>query len=294
MPTQTNTTISTDFARPQSIDFVNQFNGGIAKLLEVLGVTRIQRMPIGSTIKFYKATKDLKSGTVAEGDLIPLSKISTQPAGTQELVYSKYRKRVTGEAIQRNGFAQAVADTDLLLEKEIQKRIRSDWFTNLEKGTGVKTANNPGLQGALAAAWGAVQTAFEDDGVQTIAFVNPVDVEDYIGKAGITTQTAFGMTFLTGFTNVMVVTNTNVPAGKIRATAPQNINLAYADVRGEMSKAFDFTTDTLGYVGITHNAVNDSLSFDTVCIDAMVLYAERLDGVFKIDIVNEVIPPVEG
>lgn len=291
MAAQTNTTVSTDFARPQSIDFVNQFNGGIAKLLEVLGVTRIHRMPIGSTIKFYKATKDLKSGTVAEGDLIPLSKMSTQLDGTKELVYNKYRKRVTGEAIQRNGFAQAVSDTDLLLEKEIQKRIRADWFTNLEKGTGTKTAKNPGLQGALAAAWGAVQASFEDDGVQTIAFVNPVDVEDYIGQANITTQTAFGMTFITGFTNVLVVTNTNVPAGKIRATAPQNINLAYADVNGELNKAFGFTTDQLGYVGITHDRATDSFAYDTVCVDAMVLYAERLDGVFKIDIVA---PTVEG
>ncbi|CAM3606563.1 Rho termination factor N-terminal domain-containing protein [Erysipelothrix urinaevulpis] len=291
---QANTTISTDFAKPQSIDFVNQFNGSLTKLIEVLGVTRIQPMAVGSIIKFYKSTEDVKHDLVGEGEVIPLSKITTEPAGTKELEFHKYRKLVSGESIQRNGFDQAVSEQDSKLVKNIQRRIRSDWFDNLKSGTGVKQANNPGLQGALAAAWGAVQTAFEDDGVQTLVFVNPIDVENYIGKASVTTQTAFGMTFISGFTNVMVITNTNVDAGFIYATAPDNLVLAYAVVTGELNKAFSFTTDELGMIGMTHYPTNDRFSYETMAVDALELFAERLDGVFKIKIEDELMSGAEA
>ena len=167
--------------------------------------------------------------------------------------------------------------------REIQKGIRSDFFAFLGTGTGLATATD--LQGAFSQAWGRVQTLFEDDSVQTIVFINPMDVADYLGKANVTTQTVFGMTFITGFTGVIAITNTSVPAGTVYATAPENIVLAYIPVSAsEMAKAFSFTTDQTGYIGVTHDKHTDTLTYDTVAVDGIFLFAERLDGVVKITV----------
>ena len=78
-----------------------------------------------------------------------------------EIEFDKYRKAVSVEAIQRHGFDQAVVEADEILLKEIQKGLRTRFFTFLATGTG--TATGVGFQGALAQAWGQVQSLFEDD-----------------------------------------------------------------------------------------------------------------------------------
>lgn len=280
-----NLTVLGDFAKAQSIDFTEQFTGSLTKLLEALGVTRKMPLTEGTLIKTYKSVKDIKTDKVSEGELIPLSKITTELDKTYEIEFDKYRKAVSMETIQKHGFTQAVSDTDDKMLKEIQKALRTRFFEFLSTGTG--KATGIGFQAALAQAWGAVQTLFEDDGVTTIAFINPLDVADYIGGANVTTQTIFGMTFITGFTGVTAITNTNVPKGKIYATAPDNIVLAYVPATGsELAKAFTFTTDQTGYIGITHDKKNDHLVYESIVISAVMLFAERLDGVVVIDIAD--------
>lgn len=284
MAAETNMTMTTDLAKVQSIDFVTRFNGGIKKLVEALGITRKMPLSSGMVIKTYKAVKDLKRDKVNEGEVIPLSKMQTKPDQTLEITFDKYRKAVTAEAIQRSGFEKAVTETDDLMLREIQRDVRTKLFAFLGTGTGSGRAAT--LQGALAQAWGKVQTLFEDDGVTTLAFVNPMDVANYIGSANVTTQTAFGMTFITGFTGVTMITNTNVPQGKIYATAPENLVLAYVTIGGgELGKAFSFTVDETGLIGVTHTTVNQSLTYETVGLSGILLFAERLDGVVVIDIV---------
>ena len=282
---ETNLTKQGDLAKAHSIDFVRLFTGGITKLMEALGTTRKLPLSAGVKIKTYKATVDLKDGNVAEGALIPLSKVTAEPDKEYEVPFKKWRKSTSAEAIQQYGMTQAVADTDDKLLREIQKGMRQSFFDFL--ATGTATAIGVGLQGALAQAWGTVQTLFEDDGVNTLCFVNPLDVADYIGGANITTQTAFGMTFITGFTGVTIITNTNVPQGKIFATAPDNVVLAYVPVTGsEMAKAFSFTTDETGYVGITHDKINNNMTYESVLVSPILLFAERLDGVVVVTIDN--------
>lgn len=283
MATEPNVTKTGDLAIAHSIDFANKFEGGITKLLEALGVTRKLPVAEGTTIKTYKSKATLENGTVAEGDIIPLSKVVSEPDKVYEIPFKKWRKSITIEAIQRHGFSQAVAQTDEKMLREIQKGIRGGFFDFLATGTGAVTGI--GLQGALAQAWGAVQTIFEDDGVNTLCFVNPLDVANYIGSANVTVQTVFGMTFITGFTGVTLITNTNVPKGKIFATAPDNVVLAYVPVtNSEMAKAFAFTTDESGYVGITHDKASDRLTYETVVVSPMLLFAENLAGVVVVTI----------
>ena len=163
---ENNLTVTGDLARVQSIDFVNRFEGNLSKLIEALGITRKLPLSEGMTIKTYTSSVTLANGNVPEGDVIPLSKVTSVPGPSYEVALKKYRKAVSGEAIQRHGFDQAVNETDEKMLREIQKGIRSDFFTFLGTGTGLATATD--LQGAFAQAWGRVQTLFEDDSVQTI------------------------------------------------------------------------------------------------------------------------------
>ena len=76
-----------------------------------------------------------------------------------------------------------------------------------------------------------------------------------------------------------VIMSGNVKQGTIAVTAAQNINYAYAAINGSLSSAFDLTTDETGLIGVTHNPVNEALSYQTVIFLAGKLFAERLDGI---------------
>lgn len=266
------------------IDFVERFGQNIGKLLEMLNVQRQMPLTVGQTIKTYKSKVTKKSGKVAEGDVIPLSKVELLPGDIYELDYNKYRKQVSAEAIQRHGYQRAVTLTDNLLLKDVQKDLRADLFGFLAKGTG--TATGKGLQGALAQAWGQIQVLFEDDGAETIVFVNPLDIADHIEKGSLTVQTMFGLNYVTGFTGVKVaVVSTLVPKGTVYATAPENLVCAYATMdTGELGGAFGFTADNTGLIGIKHGVQDDNVSIQTIVMSGIVLFAERLDGVVKVTI----------
>lgn len=279
MAVQENTNITTDFAKAQSIDFVNQFTGGIKKLQEILGLTRRNGLSEGSTIKTYKNSVTLADGDVAEGELIPLSKVEKTLDKTYELKYKKYRKAVTMEAIQRSGFDQALREADTFLLRKIQSNIRTDFASFLATGTG--TATGKTLQAVVSDAWGQLQVLFENDNAGSVVILaNPMDVSAYLGGSDITTQTAFGMTYFKAFLDVNMMANASVPKGKIYATVSDNINLAYPRISGgEIGKAFSFTTDETGLVGITHTPAYDRTNYETIIVTGPTLFAERLDGV---------------
>lgn len=279
MAVQENTILTTDFAKAQSIDFVNRFNSGIEKLQELLGITRKTPLSTGAIIKTYASTVTLADGAVAEGDLIPLSKVEQTLANTYELTYNKYRKAVTLEAIQRSGFDEAVTETDSKLLKKVQSDIRTSFANFL--ATGTSTASGDTLQAAVANAWGRLQVLFEDDAAgDVIILANPMDVSAYLGAATISTQNIFGMTYFTAFTDVKLLTNASVPQGTFYATVADNINIAYPLISGgEINKAFNFTTDETGLIGITHTTDNTRVNYETTILTGLTIYAERLDGV---------------
>lgn len=282
---ETNLQVTGDFSKAQSIDFVERFGSNLSKLVEALGVTR--RMPVanGMTIKTYTSSVTMAANdAVGEGEVIPLSKVTTAPGPSIELAFKKYRKAASVESIQKHGFDQAIIETDEKLLREIQKGVRSDFFTFLGTGTGTATAET--LQGAFAQAWGQIQVKFEDDAVQTVAFVNPLDIADYLTKAEVSVQTAFGLQYIQNFAGVdTVIINSSVPKGTVYATAPENIVLAYVQISGgEINKAFDFTTEELGLIGVTHDIEKNKLTAETVALSGVKLFAERLDGVVKVTI----------
>lgn len=270
---------SNDLARARETEFTYMFSENVRKLMEALGVTRKIAKQAGTVLKAYKATGTLEDGSVPEGDTIPLSKYITEPVAFGELTLKKWRKATSAEAIVEKGHDQAVVMTNDRMLKDVQKGVRVDLFDSLGTGTGVATGAN--LQGALAQAWGQLQILFEDDAVDTVYFVNPLDIADYLAEANITTQTAFGMTYIEDFLGLgTVITNSSVPQGKIYATAKDNIVLYYIPVNGaDLGEAFDFTSDETGYIGIHEHSDYTNMTAQTTVVNGMIFFAERIDGV---------------
>ena len=266
-------------ARVRIIDFNYQFTGSLQKFFEVLGVTRKIAVQDGTALKALKVTGTLESGNVAEGDLIPLSKYETEEVAVGEVKLNKWRKGTTAEAILKGGYDQAVGATTDKMVKDIQKTIRGDLFTFMATGTG--KAQGATLQAALANGWGKLAVLFEDDAVETVYFLNPMDVSDYLGTAQVEMQTLFGMNYIKNFLGLGdVFLNSNVPAGKYYATAKENIVLYYIPVNGaDLGEAFDFTSDETGYIGIHEEPDYTNMTASDTVINGMTLFAERLDGV---------------
>ncbi len=272
---------SADLARVREVDFVYMFGETLAKLIEALGITRKIAKQAGTVLKHYKAVGTLESGQVPEGQLIPLSHYRTEPVDFEEIVLEKWRKATTAEAIIDKGYSQAVLMTNAEMKKDIQKDIRKKFFASLEKGTG--TASGAKLQSALANAWGKLQVLFEDDAIDAVYFLNPEDVAEYLGDAQITTQTAFGMTYVVSFLGLgTIIMNGQVPKGKFYATAKNNLILYYINtVESELGLAFEMTMDELGLIGMHEEPDYKTMTAEMTAASGITLFAERIDGVIK-------------
>lgn len=276
---ETNLIKKSDLAKAREIEFVSLFGGSIKKLLEALGITRKVAKQAGTTLKSYRAVGTLESGEVAEGETIPLSKYTTEPVSYGEITLKKWRKATSAEAIVERGYDQAVEMTTDRMLKDVQKAIRADFFEFLGTGTGVATGT--GLQATLAQVWGQLQILFEDDAVETAYFLNPLDVADYLADASVSTQTAFGMTYIEDFLGLgSVFLNSSVPQGKVYATAKENLVLYYIPVNGaDLGEAFSFTSDATGYIGIHEEPDYTNMTASDTVVNGMTLFAERIDGV---------------
>lgn len=275
----TNLITTADLVKIREVDFVELFTENVKKLVEALGITRKIAKQAGTVLKCYKATGTLEDGTVAEGETIPLSHYKTEEISYDEITLKKWRKATTAEAIIEKGYEQAVTQTTDRMFKDVQKTIRKAFFDFVATGTG--TASGTGLQATLAAVWGQLQVLFEDNDIEAVYFLNPLDVADYLGTATVTTQTAFGMTYIENFLGVgTVFLNSSVPQGKVYATAKENIVLYYVPVNGaDLNNVFQFTTDETGYIGIHEVADYTNMTADDTVINGMVLFAEMLDGI---------------
>lgn len=268
-----------DLARVREVEFVNIFGESITKLIEALGITRKIPKQAGTVLKSYKASGTLEDGSVPEGEVIPLSHYNTEPVTYKEIILKKWRKATSAEAIVDRGYDQAVEMTTDRMLLDVQKGIRKDFFTFL--GTGTGTAAGDTFQAVLAQCWGQLQVLFEDDTIQAVYFLNPLDVADYLSTANITMQTAFGMTYVENFLGLgRVFFNTSVPKGKVYATAQDNLVLYYIPVNGaDLNEAFSFTSDATGYIGIHEEPDYTNMTASDTVVSGMELFAERLDGV---------------
>ena len=276
---ETNTITTTDLSRVREVEFVEIFSENIEKLMELLGVARRIPKQAGSVLKSYTASGTLQDGNVAEGAVIPLSKYTTTPVTYGNIALKKWRKSTTAEAIIERGYDQAVeAMTDRML-RDVQREIRQSFINLLADGTG--KASGSTLQAALAQAWGQLQVKFEDDDIDAVYFVNPLDVADYLADSAVTMQNAFGMTYIENFLGLgTLIMNSSVPAGTVYATAKENIVLYYIPVNSaDLGEVFRFASDESGLIGIHEEPDYTNMTASSTVINGMALFAERLDGV---------------
>lgn len=276
-----------DMGEVQAKDFVEQFSESITKLTQALSTTRPQAMTQGNTIQMYKFTTDMASTTsVGEGEDIPLSGVKRTKDRSFTVSFEKARKAVSIEEVQRVGYDMAVLQSDKRILREIQKNIRKGFFDFLATApTDLGAQTN--LQNAIAQAVGKLQVLFDDDAVQTLVFINPMDAAKYLGAADITNgaSVGFGLTLLNNFLGgVTLIMNSSVPEGTFYATVKDNINLMYLDTNGESRKLFEnkaITTDETGLIALVRDDNTTNLTNQSTLYWGIKIFPEVANGVIK-------------
>lgn len=264
-----------------SIDFVSKITSNIAELQKVLGITEMEPMSAGTTIKIWKMEQINTPEQVGEGETIALTKVKRTLARTIELVLKKFRRNTSAEAIQKVGRNMAINQCDDKLVSGIQKEIKQDFFDVMLAGEGTGV-DGVGLQATLANAWGALNVYHEDEGVSPIHFLSPLDVAEYLGNAQITMQNAFGLSYVEDFLGLgTVIVSPRVTKGKVISTAKENLHGAYIPANsGDVAQSFGLTSDTTGLIGMKHSADDTNATINTLAMSGVIFYPERLDGVF--------------
>lgn len=273
--------------RAREVDFVTRFERNWEHLREILGVLRMIKKDPGSTLKSKYAQGKLESGLVGEGEEIPYSKFEVKEKSYAEITVEKYAKAVSIEAIKTYGYDVAVELTDDEFLFELQTDVTGRFYTYLK--TGSLTSTETTFQMALAMAKGRVEDKFKQmhrsipNGI--VGFVNGLDVYEYIGAANITVQNQFGFQYVKdfmGFNTIFLLSESEIPRGKVIATPVDNIVLYYVDPSdSDFAKAgLVYTvageTPLIGFhtQGNYHTAVSEAFA-----IMGMVLFAEYLDGI---------------
>lgn len=280
MAAETNLIKNSDLARVRQVDFVSQFGYSTKKLMELLGVMRLIPKQAGTLLKRHTVTGTLESGNVAEGDIIPLSKYTTVETPIGEITLSKWRKATSAEAILDKGYDQAVDETNDKMLQDIQGEIRTGIISSLTI-SGQPTASGANTQAALADAWGKLANIFENDAVETVYFLNPMDIASYLATAQITVQQAFGFSYVENFLGLgTVILNSGITAGTFKATAKQNMVGYYVPANeADLAKAFDFVSDETGLIAVHEYADYDRLTADSTFLSGIKIFADNAAGV---------------
>lgn len=292
MAAKDNLTKSSDIqSTARVIDFVTRFARNWEHLREILGIMRPIRKEPGAILKSKTASVTLQSGTVGEGEEIPYSKATVIETPYEEMTVEKYAKAVSIEAIKTYGYDVAVGMTDDAFLYELQDNVTRRFYAYLN--TGKLASSETTWQRALAMSKGLVINKFKQihrTVTNVVGFANVLDLYDYLGDANITVQTAFGFQYVQnfmGFSTVFLLSDEEIPRGRVIATPVENIVLYYVDpstsdfARAGLVYTTDGETNLIGFhvEGNYHTAVSESFA-----IMGMTLFAEYLDGIAVIDV----------
>lgn len=278
---ETNVITKTQMSKVREVDFTRRFTGTILKkLLEALGVTRKIPMIDGTTMYMYTTTGTLQSGAVAEGEVIPLSQYQRNKIPVGDITLKKWRKATSAEAILKSGYNEAVAMTDEKLIQDVQAGIRTDFF-NFMKGIDATVVGATNLQMVLARTWGTLQTKFENDAVETVHFLHPLTIADYLGAANITVQQAFGFNYIKDFLGLgTVVMTSQLNQGEVISTAKENLVMNYVPVTSDAMASLGMTSDESGYIGIKSGyPTEERAQVETLVMSGIQFLVEYAEGV---------------
>ncbi len=184
-------------AKAREVDFVSMFSRDWEHLQNVLGISRPIRKAPGTKLKIKTVTGTLQSGTVNEGEDIPYSKFSISEKDAGEIAIEKYAKAVSVEAIAEYGYDVAVQMTDDEFRAELTDKVADKFYKFANTGT--ITGEEKTWQMALAMARGKVVNQFKKihrRAMGVVAFVNTLDVYEYMGSHEVTIQSEFGFEYV--------------------------------------------------------------------------------------------------
>ncbi|MFR1698792.1 MAG: hypothetical protein ACLSU9_11010 [Anaerovoracaceae bacterium] len=276
---------------PREVDFVTSFGREITALTEVMGISRPIRKANGATLTAKKATGELQSGIVAEGDIIPLSQFEVEAVDFSTIQLQKYRKAVTIEAIEKYGLETAVGMTDEEFKVQLQDEVLAQFYNFLL--TGQLTSEESNFQMAVAMSIGRVKDAFKKmhkAATSVAIFANTLDIYEYLGGAQITVQTAFGMDYVENFLGADIMFfSSEIPQGRVIATPVNNIVAYYVDPGdSEFARAgLAYTTDAqVPYIGFHTEGNYQRAQSESFALMGMTLFAEYLNAIAVTTITN--------
>ena len=274
---------------PREVDFVTSFGRDITALTEVLGISRPIRKANGTILTAKKATGELQSGIVAEGDIIPLSQFEVEPVSFDPIQLQKYRKAVTIEAIEKFGLETAVGMTDEEFKIQLQDEVLASMYNFLLNGQ--LTSEESTFQMAVAMSIGRVKDAFKKmhrQATGVAVFANTLDVYEYLGGAQITVQTVFGMDYVENFLGADILFfSSEIPQGRVVATPVNNINIYYVDPGdSEFSQAgLSYTTDAqVPYIGFHTEGNYQRAQSESFALMGLTVFAEYLNAIAVITV----------
>ena len=195
------------------------------------------------------------------------------------------------EAVNKYGVQVAVEKTDDAFLAELQGNIMKRFYTFLNTGTLVSTA--PTFQMALAMAKGTVLHKFSKmrrNITEVVGFCNILDVYEYIGAANITTQTAFGLTYINdfmGYSTLILGNEDDIPRGKVIALPVENIDLYYIDPSNSdfAQLGLEYRTDgDTNLIGFHANGDYSKAVGESFAIMGITLWAEYIDGIAVVSV----------
>lgn len=279
----------------REVDFVTQFEKNWEHLQEILSILRpIKRAP-GTKLTSKYAVGVLQPGNVGEGEDIPFSKYEVKEKEYATLTVEKYAKSTSIEAINEHGYDNAVALTDEEFKFDLTSMVTDRFYAYLN--TGMLASTEATWQMALAMAKGNVEAKFKEmhrNITGVVAFVNILDVYQYVGMKDVTIQNAFGFQYIKdflGFTTVFLLSDGEIQRGRVIATPANNINLYYVDPgETDFAKAgLVYTTSAavgadISLIGFHAQGNYSNATSESYALLGMALFAEYIDAVAVIDV----------
>ena len=270
----------------REIDFVTRFAKNWDALRQILGITRPIKKTLGTKLVSYTTTVTLQSGSVGEGEEIPYSLAEVSEAAKSDITIEKYAKAVSIEAVSKYGAEIAVQKTDEEFLNQLQGNVLSKFYTFLNTGT--LTGQESTWQMALAMAKGKVLDKFasiDRTATDVVGFANILDAYQYIGAAGITIQSQFGINYVKdfmGYSTLFLLPAKYIARNKVIATPIENLDLYYVDPSDSdfaklgLQYTVDGETNLIGFhaEGSYRTAVGEIYA-----LLGMALWAEYLDGI---------------
>ena len=296
MAVNPNTQTTSDVVTSLDIEFVRNFQGEYDRLAELIGLFSVETVAAGTALYQHSVAGSLLDGTdskgssgtgYTDGDFIARSKYTTAKTSIGEVEFVPYAKQTTAQAILKGGFEKAVLRTDRKAQQQLRAAIMGDFFALLANGTSVAspesgTWNLQQLLAFTAAKLGDVMEANDEEASEVVTFVNRQDAAGYLGNAQITTQDAFGMTYLESFLGTQNVVLTNkVAAGSVFATPVENIHVYGLDFGALGRAGLEYATNDLGLVGVHHEADYNYGSAETFLVRGAKFVPEVTDFIVK-------------